>query len=116
VEFVAVVGEASEAGAVEVDGEGVVGGDEHVEAEVELLVADEEGVVDVALHDVGLGLVGGIRPVADVPYAPEQEDPLPLAPPDLHRSSLTGFIIQTLFCSLHLLNSSRKIGYSLGRL
>lgn len=52
--------EAAEARAVEVDGERVVGGDEDVDAHVELLVADQQRVVDVSLHDVGLGLVAGV--------------------------------------------------------
>ena len=103
--------EAAEARAIEVDGEGVVGGDQDVESHVELLVADEEGVVDVSLDDVGLGLVGGVGPIADVPDVLEEEDALALTPADLCGQMSTGFIIQMLFCSLQRLNSSLKMGY-----
>ena len=48
------MGEACETVAVEVDGEGVVGGDQCVDAHIELASSEEEGVEDVALADVVL--------------------------------------------------------------
>lgn len=50
-----IVGEASEAVAVEVDGERVVGEAEGVDAHVELAAAEEQRVEDVALANVVLG-------------------------------------------------------------
>lgn len=79
-------------------------------------MADEQRVVDVTLHNVGLRLVGGVSPIGDLANSAEEEDTLALAAPDLYRPMLTGFMIHTNFCSLQRLNSSRKMGYSLGRL
>lgn len=93
-----------------------MGGDEDVDAHVEFLVADQQRVVDVSLDDVGLGLVAGVRPVRDLADCPEEEDTLALTAADLHHPRLTGFMIHTTFWSLLRLNSSRKMGYSLGRL
>lgn len=73
----------SEPRSVKVNGEGVVGSDQDVDSEVELLVADEEGVVDVPLDDVGLGLVGHVGPVADFADVPEEENALSLASANL---------------------------------
>ncbi len=85
------MGEATEARPIEIDSQGVVGGDQDVDAHVELLVANEQGVVDVALHNVGFGLVGGVCPVADVVEGTEQEDALALAAADLARIKKYGF-------------------------
>ena len=72
--------------------------------------------MNVALDDIGLRLVRRVSPLTDVPDGPEEEDALALAAADLTRNTTTGFMIQMPFCSLYRLNSSRKIGYSLGRL
>ena len=93
-----------------------MGSDQHVDAHVELLMADEEGVVDVPLDDVGLGLIGGVRPFGDLSDVAEEEDALALAAADLDIGRGTGFMIHTTFCSLYFLNYSRKMGYSLGML
>ncbi len=91
-------------------------GDKDIDAHVELLVANEEGVVNVTLDDIGLGLVGRIGPVGDLIDGAEEEDALALAAADLPSATLTGFMIHTNFCSRQRLNSSRKMGYSLGKL
>lgn len=83
VRVVTVMSKTSEPWSVKVDGEGVVGGDQDVNSEVELLVADEERVVDVPLDDVGLGLVGHVGPVADFADVPEEENTLSLASANL---------------------------------
>lgn len=71
--------EPRESGAVEVDGQRVVGDDEDIYAEVELLVANEEGVVDVALDNVGLGGGGSFCPFRDVADFGKEEDAFALA-------------------------------------
>ena len=93
-----------------------MGGNEDVDAHVELLVADEEGVVAVALHYVCFWLVGRVGPVRYLVDLSEEKDALALTASDLPSPTCTGFMIHTSFCSRQRLNSSRKMGYSLGRL
>ena len=108
--------EAPEARAVEINGQRAVTRHQHVDAHVKFLVPDQQRVVDVALHDVGFRLVGRVRPLAYFSHRFEQEDAFALAAADLSDQLFTGFIIQTTFWSLYLLNSSAKMGYSLGML
>jgi hypothetical protein len=88
-----------------------------VNSQVKFFISNQQRVIDVSLDDVRLGLVRHIGPVADFVNVSEQENSLALAAADLNKMKITGFIIQRDFSlSLFLLNSSRKIGYSLGRL
>jgi hypothetical protein len=91
------MGEACESGAVEVDGEGLVGGAEGVDAHVELAAAEEEGVEEVALGDVGFGGVVAVEgfPARDVGYFVEDEYAFSLALGGLDRRGVTGFMIQS---------------------
>ena len=83
----------------------------HIESHIEFFMADEERIVNIPLDDVGLRLVGDVCPLADIGDGSEEEDALALASADLNGSEVTGFIIQTPFCYLHLLNYSLKMGY-----
>ena len=69
------MGKTGESCAVEVDGERLVGGAEGVDAHVELASAEEEGIEEVALTDVGLGRVIAIEgfPSRDICYFIEDE-------------------------------------------
>lgn len=113
---VPIVRESTESRPIQVHSEWGMGGDQHVDTHVELLVADEEGVMDVALNDVCFGLVGWVCPVGYFADLSEEEDALALAASDLPSTTRTGFMIHTSFCSRQRLNSSRKMGYSPGRL
>lgn len=110
------MGEPAEPRPVQIDRQRVMRGHQYVDSHIEFFVTDEKWVVDVPLDDVWLWLVGAVRPVTDVADRPEQEDTLSLAPTDLANSKVTGFIIHMHFWSLFFLNSSAKMGYSLGRL
>lgn len=115
-EVVPVVREPGEPRPVEVHCQRIVTGHQNVQPQVKLFVADQKRVMNVPLHDIRLGLVGGIRPLRDIPDSSKQKYSLALTPPDLPSTTLTGFMIHTPFCSLHRLNYSAKMGYSLGRL
>ena len=111
------MGESGKACAIQINGQGVVGCYKDVNSQVEFFISDQERVVDVSLDDIGFGLVRYVGPVADLVDVSEQENSLALASADLNKRKITGFMIQRAFSlSLFLLNSSRKIGYSLGRL
>ena len=73
--------ETGESGAVEVDGQGLVGSAECVDAHVELSAPEEQGIEQVALADVWLGRVVAVEglPLADVCDLVEDEDALALA-------------------------------------
>jgi hypothetical protein len=103
------VGEAREASAVEVDGEGLVGGAEGVDAHVELAPSEEERVEQVALADVGLRRVVAVEalPLRNVPNLVEDENALPLALAGLRPRTGTGFMIHSVLLSFCVfLNSS----------
>lgn len=89
-----------------------------INSQIEFFVPDQEGIVNVSLNDVSFRLVRHIRPVADFIDVSEEKDAFSLTSSDLRLvAKITGFIIQRVFSlSLLLLNSSRKIGYSLGKL
>ncbi len=88
-----------------------------VNSQVKLFIPNQQRVVDVSLDDIRLGLVRNVGPVVDFVDVSEQKNSLALAAADLNKMKSTGFMIQRAFSlSLFLLNSSRKIGYSLGRL
>lgn len=57
------MGEPAKTRAVEVDKQRVVRSNEDVNTHIELLMPDQQRVVDVTLHDVGLGLVGLVSPL-----------------------------------------------------
>mmetsp|Transcript_23697 Transcript_23697/g.61548 ORF Transcript_23697/g.61548 Transcript_23697/m.61548 type:complete len:332 (+) Transcript_23697:422-1417(+) len=99
---VLLVAEPREAERRQVHLQGPVGADDGVQAQVELLAADEEGVVDVARHDVVLrGLPVG-RHLARSPFLHlaelvEQEDALPLrARRGLHDPRGVGLLAELL--------------------
>lgn len=103
------MGESGKAGAVEVDGEGLVGSAEGVDAHVELAAAEEERVEEVALADVGLGRVVAVEglPLGDVGDLVEDEDALALALAGLRGEGGTGFMIHSVLLSFCVfLNSS----------
>lgn len=106
---VPLVREPGEPGPVEVDRERVVADAEDVDPHVELAAAEEEGVEEVALADVGLGRVVAVvgLPARHLPDLVDDEDALALALRGLNRGSRTGFIIQRdlLSCCVFL-NSS----------
>ena len=101
--------EPGEPCAVEVDGEGLVGSAEGVDAHVELPAAEEERVEEVALADVGLGRVLFVEglPLGDVSDLVEDEDAPALALRGLNSPISTGFMIQRILLSFCVrLNSS----------
>lgn len=103
------MGEAGKTGAVEVDGERLVGGAESVDAHVELAATEEERVEEVALADVGLGRVVSVEglPLGNVCDLVEDEDALALALAGLRGERGTGFMIQSVLLSFCVfLNSS----------
>jgi hypothetical protein len=108
--------ESSKPGAIQIDSQRVMGGHQHIDSHIKFFVTDKQWIMDIPLDDVWLGLVSGVSPVADVSDRPEQEDPFSLTTADLAYFKVTGFIIQMHFWSLFFLNSSAKMGYSLGRL
>lgn len=57
------MGEPAKTRAVEVDKQRIVRSNEDVNTHIELLMPDQQRVVDVTLHDVGLGLVGLVSPL-----------------------------------------------------
>ena len=92
---VVVVGKTGEPVAVEVNSQGVVGGDQGVNAHIELAAAEEEGVEDIALANVvfdGNVLVGAL-PATDFADAVEDEDAPALTLRSLLGASSTGFMI-----------------------
>ena len=89
---------------------------QYVNTQIELLVADQQRVVDVSLHDIRFGLVTALGPVTDFVYVSKQKNSFSLTSADLSYKIITGFMIQTAFyLSLFRLNSSKKIGYQLGK-
>ena len=93
-----VVGESGKPAAIEVDREGVVTGAEDVDPHIELPTSEEQGIEDVALADIVLGvdLFVGAFPAVDICDLAENEDALPLALGSLLWSISTGFIIQRI--------------------
>jgi sorbitol-specific phosphotransferase system component IIC len=76
------MGESPKTCPIKVDCQVVVRGHQNVESQVELLVAYQQGVVDVALDDKGFGLVFHLGPLLDVSYVSEEENSLALAQAD----------------------------------
>lgn len=106
----------SEAGPIEIYSEGVMWCHQHIDAHIKFFVANEQGIMNIPLHYVWFRLIAIIGPIADITDRSKQKDAFALASTDLPNSKVTGFIIHIHFWSLFFLNSSAKIGYSLGRL
>lgn len=113
---IAVVGKSAEARPIQVDGERIMWSHQHVDAHIEFLMTDEKRVVDIPLNYICFGLIVSVWPLRYLAYCSKEKYPFALASSNLNLFRITGFIIQTTFWSLLRLNSSRKIGYSLGRL
>lgn len=63
---VAIVRESAEPRTIQINSQRRMASDQNIDAHIKLLMPNQQRVVDVALNDVGLGLVGGIRPLADL--------------------------------------------------
>mmetsp|Transcript_60976 Transcript_60976/g.176502 ORF Transcript_60976/g.176502 Transcript_60976/m.176502 type:complete len:327 (-) Transcript_60976:7-987(-) len=108
-------GEAAEPAPMHVDRQGLVACDHNVESHVELFVADQQGFVDVLLHDVQLLALFGVvvvlqvlvvlrrlpicgrPPLLHLRQLVHQEDASPLRPPDgLHDPCRAGVPLELL--------------------
>ena len=85
--------------------------DQNIESHIEFFMTNEQRIVNVPLYDVWLRLIRGIGPLTDISDGSKEENAFALTSSNLNKESVTGFIIQTPFCSLYLLNSYAKMGY-----
>jgi hypothetical protein len=76
---------STETRAIDIHGEGIVGGNQRIESHIKFFVTDKQRIVDISLNYIGFRLMTGIRPLIDISNFSKKKDTLTLTLTNLYQ-------------------------------